>query len=49
MDRRAFLHKAGLGSLAVASLPALTTAASADGGHTNFHFVALSQARNRLS
>jgi hypothetical protein len=44
MDRRAFLHKAGLGSLAVASLPALTTAAWADGGQTNFHFVALSQA-----
>jgi len=43
MNRRKFLTKAGVGSLALAALPALTTPALADGGQTGFRFVSNSR------
>jgi hypothetical protein len=44
MERKEFLKRAGLGSAALASFPALTEAALAQGGRgrRRFHFVALS-------
>lgn len=45
MNRRNFLKLAGAGSLALAGLQALNLSdASAEGGYTNFHFLALSEA-----
>jgi hypothetical protein len=44
MNRRKFLTKAGVGSLALAALPALATPALADDGQTNFHFMTVSHA-----
>ena len=47
MDRRDFLKKAGLGSIALASLPAFVDTLAAPAwaqGRTNFHFFALSVA-----
>ncbi len=43
MNRRKFLTKAGVGSLALAALPALATPALA-AGHMGFHFMSVSRA-----